>query len=530
MKKKFIYFFIAIIFLLHTFAASVSAVKTTYTVSDAYRESIYYERLSALDLTGDERRDIVNVAMTQLGYHEGNSASELGGGNWNGTGNCVEYNYGNKSVYSNGGTYSYAWCASFVTWCARQAGISTSTVINSVSCDNFVSNFKSRSQYKTRSSGYKPIAGDLIFFLSSDSNRTYASHVGIVVGTDSSGVYTIEGNTTRGFVNYRRYSLNSTYIVGYGIPAYAGTSGKYEDFSFHSGYIEPGIYAVNSSSGILNLRSGPSTSYSSLTTIPSGTLLAISEASGDWGWVVYKGKSGWISLNYVEPSQITVSYNANGGESAPASTVNKSLKAVTLSSDIPSREGYTFLGWAKKSNSSTVDYLPGDIYVDISDITLYAIWERTQYTVEFLDYDGRVISQKIYYYGDETEIPDDPQKESDVKYEYSFFGWDREIVNRVTADISYKAVYVALPIEEEEDKPNDTEHLESEKTDTETQAPETDTREETHTEAVLRSETLKEENLTLNESSCAQTGIEAVVSSLLLVFVTVCFAVLDKKK
>ena len=524
MKKKFIYFFIAIIFLLHTFSPSIGAVKTTYTVSDAYRESIYYERLSELKLTGDERRDIVNVAITQLGYHEGNSASDFGGGNWGGTGNYVEYNYGNKSVYSNGGTYSYAWCASFVTWCARQAGISTSTVMNSVSCDNFVSKFKSRSQYKTRSSGYKPVAGDLIFFLSSGSNRTYASHVGIVVGTDKTNVYTIEGNTTRGFVNYKSYPLSSTYIVGYAVPSYSGTTGKYGDFALKNGYVEPGIYAVNSSSGILNLRSGPSTSFSSLATIPTGTVITVSDASGDWGLVNYRGKSGWVSLNYVKPSQIKISYNANGGEGTPDPTVNQTLEPVSLSSSIPTREGYAFLGWSESKNSTSAEYLPGASYSKIADVTLYAVWERIEYTVEFLDDDGNIISRKNYYYGDKIEIPNDPLKDSDGLYEYSFFGWDKDIAETVKESVSYKAVYVALPVKGETEGPTDTEAPETGTTDGESEP-----KREPYTESLPQTDSLKEETAERSEgSSCTETGVGALISTLALFAVTAFFIVLKK--
>ena len=36
--------------------------------------------------------DIVNVALSQKGYHEGNSNDDLGGNNANGTNNYTEYN------------------------------------------------------------------------------------------------------------------------------------------------------------------------------------------------------------------------------------------------------------------------------------------------------------------------------------------------------------------------------------------------------------------------------------------------------
>ena len=231
MFKKIVSCFAAIFLAVSGAVFTGGALTPAFEVTEIYKSSIYYEKLCKVELTGDQRRDIVNVAISQLGYHEGSSKKDFDGMNWQGNSNYTEYNYANRSVYSNGNTYSYAWCVSFVTWCARQAGIPVTSVINSVSCDSFVTSFKNKSLYKTRASGYRPVAGDLIFFLSSGAKRQYASHVGIVVGTDSSRVYTIEGNTSRGIVNYRSYYLGDTYIVGYATPSYTGSSGNYYTFS-----------------------------------------------------------------------------------------------------------------------------------------------------------------------------------------------------------------------------------------------------------------------------------------------------------
>ena len=78
----------------------------------------------------------------------------------------------------------------------------------------------------------------------------------------------------------------------------------------------------------------------------------------------------------------TISYNANGGSGAPASQTKTYGKALTLSSQLPSREGYDFRGWAKTSNG-TVSYLPGGSYTENSGVTLYAKWELKTFTVTF---------------------------------------------------------------------------------------------------------------------------------------------------
>ena len=431
-------------------AVPIRALTPSYTATDTYKKSIFYKRLESLKLTGDERRDIVNIAITQLGYHEGNSKSDFDGMNYGGTSNYVEYNYANKKIYSNNNTYSYAWCASFVTWCARQAGIATSTVKDSVSCDNFVSDFKSKSRYKTRASGYYPIAGDLIFFKAPGSNRTYASHIGIVVGTDSTYVYTIEGNTSRGLVNARRYALNNSTIVGYAVPNYKGTLGDYSDFELLSGYVEPGIYTVNSSVP-LNIRSGPSTSYSKIGEIPNGAKVETDVASGDFASVTYNGIKGWVSLKYLRLTECyayKITYDTGDANISLSETKKQFGVAVNITNEKPSREGYIFIGWSKSKNATEPDYFSGDSYESDADITLYAVWRPLSVRIEFFDDDGTLLHKKDYEYGDKIIVPDNPDGKVTDGIIYVFESWDSEVDSVATESRKYTAVYRIVDIEE----------------------------------------------------------------------------------
>ena len=79
-------------------------------------------------------------------------------------------------------------------------------------------------------------------------------------------------------------------------------------------------------------------------------------------------------------------YDANGGTGAPASqtrtaahpTVNR--VTFTVPNQTPSKEGYTFKGWADSAAATTAQYQPGDT-VDVkhenSPKTIYAVWEST---------------------------------------------------------------------------------------------------------------------------------------------------------
>ena len=122
-------------------------------------------------------------------------------------------------------SYSYEWCHAFVSWCADQAGVADK-VPKTAACRTGVTWFKNKGQWKARSSGYIPSAGDIIYF---DFNSDGTSdHVGIVTGSSNGRVYTIEGNAkdtvkvNGGYSN--GYATNSSDILGYGVPAYSSTN------------------------------------------------------------------------------------------------------------------------------------------------------------------------------------------------------------------------------------------------------------------------------------------------------------------
>ena len=71
----------------------------------------------------------------------------------------------------------------------------------------------------------------------------------------------------------------------------------------------------------------------------------------------------------------TVSFDANGGIGAPGSQTKTHDVSLTLSSTIPTRTNYNFLGWGTSANSTTATYQAGGSYTANSGVTLYAVWE-----------------------------------------------------------------------------------------------------------------------------------------------------------
>ena len=103
------------------------------------------------------------------------------------------------------------WCACFVSWCYGQMGLSEPRF---AACQSQgIPWFQSHGQWGGRD--YANIApGDAIFFDWDLDGR--ADHVGIVVGTDGSKVYTVEGNSGDA-CKIKSYSLTYECIKGYGL-------------------------------------------------------------------------------------------------------------------------------------------------------------------------------------------------------------------------------------------------------------------------------------------------------------------------
>ena len=103
------------------------------------------------------------------------------------------------------------WCACFVSWCYGQMGLSEPRF---AACQSQgIPWFQSHGQWGGRD--YANIApGDAIFF-DWDLDGS-ADHVGIVVGTDGSRVYTVEGNSGDA-CKIKSYSLSYECIKGYGL-------------------------------------------------------------------------------------------------------------------------------------------------------------------------------------------------------------------------------------------------------------------------------------------------------------------------
>ncbi len=86
-----------------------------------------------------------------------------------------------------------------------------------------------------------------------------------------------------------------------------------------------------------------------------------------------------------QPTTITVSYDKNGGDTAPASH-NISVSGGNLTSDLPTYTDHTFVHWNTRADDSGTSYSPGQKVNFTSDTKLYAIWAAVPTTVRITYY------------------------------------------------------------------------------------------------------------------------------------------------
>ena len=174
------------------------------------------------------------AARSQLGYGEK-------GGGWTKFGDWYAKKFHTSADYKTA-----AWCDMFVSWCAEQAG-ATAAVTGG---KGFAyTPFHASWFYSAGRWGTRPKVGAIVFFDWDGSRRISAiDHVGIVEAVHSDGsVTTIEGNTSNAVMRRRR----RTGIVGYGYPAYAGSSTPSKPGKPSTGKAPkwPGTYLKTGSSG-----------------------------------------------------------------------------------------------------------------------------------------------------------------------------------------------------------------------------------------------------------------------------------------
>lgn len=445
--------------------------------------------------TGNQREDIIGVALTQLGFQEGPF-------------NDTKYGTWNNLPYQ-------PWCASFVSWCARQAEISTD-ILNKSGLAR-PSYFGVRYYHGSR---YTPQPGDLFF-------TEGFTHVGLVYKVEGNDFYSIEGNGSDDYSTDGYYVISNKRPISqhyFGVPDYEGCD-KDHDYvrgqdaahphktyyscttcgdKFYTGYTAivsdcrscfncgcstayAGYYRVNTNDIPLKLWASHSRSGDPLGLVPDGSVVyAYGGTSNGWMHIEYDGLRGHVAIknlrsyyaapdtpvitaeqtDYVRGDSVTftwhqdakaeeyhlqilnngevlvesdvgttrsytlksaaagayeirvsaanltgwsdagilnltvrdtytVTYDACGGTGGPGPQTQILGTAMTLSAQIPIREGYTFLGWTDEQAGSFAKYGPGSSLISDRNLTLYAVWRQSTAPAQTLEIEN--MPQRILY-------------------------------------------------------------------------------------------------------------------------------------
>lgn len=252
-------------------------------------ESTWKKTMADVVLTGDWREDLLNIAMTQLGYEE----SEV---------DFIVDENGLKQGYTRYGEWygsSYAdWCGMFISFCLEHAGISAAQFPREANPSKWKKQLSWQSAYVDDEDEYIPQRGDLIFFNYKKENAPV--HIAIVEMVTENTIYTLEGNSEKK-VRLCEYPRDDERIVGYGNTAALMEKAEVEipDTAPELPFVpEAGVTALTREDGIY-IRADATTRSIILVPVPdAGETVFVKYATATrdeiWYAVDYNGVSGYI--------------------------------------------------------------------------------------------------------------------------------------------------------------------------------------------------------------------------------------------
>ena len=336
---------------------SLSASAATYRngaqsgPSSSYKNGKYYKNYLKVPITGDNRTDLLAIALSQLGYQEGASngafSGEVSGGQ-----NYVEYSYNMGDLGLGYGGSDYPWCACFVSWCLYQSHCTDQAtykdlarnhsgdyryIWKEISCSQWVRQLKGAGYYKYSAyegGSYTPKYGDLVFF----QNSGGVAHIGMCLYTSGGRIYTVEGNTSDasgleangGGVYFKNYSLSTSYINGYGVLPYVSDS-SVAKIDYSGANPTPGLYVANAAKYIYSSETATSYSY----VIPRFSMFEITKI-GTGGTRLYgtfttttgATVTGWVNNNSDRIIQLSSSEPSVSAEELAREELEKTIASA----------------------------------------------------------------------------------------------------------------------------------------------------------------------------------------------------------
>lgn len=178
-------------------------------------------------------------------------------------------------------------------------------------------------------------------------------------------------------------------------------------------YVDPGaipapspIWEVIEAAGV-NLRENPGTGADNppVGAYAYGTQFEVLETTEADGYLWARTADGWCALRMLDGDEVyctpvysaaeyAVTYHTNGGTGGPEAQTKLPGTVLKLSTVVPTKKGYRFLGWSPDPSAISADYAPGSEYWTDAPLALYAVWmpERDIYAfgIDVSAYQGDV--------------------------------------------------------------------------------------------------------------------------------------------
>lgn len=188
--------------------------------------------------------------------------------------------------------------------------------------------------------------------------------------------------------------------------------------------------AVTCNNGSIKIQSGTTSSGGSSSSSSPSSSSGGNSPSGGGSNSNHHSHNNSVTI----PTTCNITYNGNGntGGSIPTDATDYQQGAVISILGNPgnlSKEGYTFEKWNTASDGSGTSYVSGDsITAGTSNILLYALWSRKQYTIKFDENGASPVNDMLMNY--DSYICNAPQTS---KAGYIFDGWysDSSLKNKV---------------------------------------------------------------------------------------------------
>ncbi len=221
--------------------------------------------------------------------------------------------------------------------------------------------------------------------LSMSDNVGVVSYYWGTSGSPSSSSYTSVSSSTSKTVTKTVSSAGTYYLF---VKDAAGnttsTSMTFYKTTFNTnggGSVSPS-YSINKSGSSITLSMKPTrTNYTFLGWSTSSSATTASYAAGSGLYV--NANRTLYAVWQKNPTTSTVYYNGNGGSGIPNPQTKIPGTPLTLSSQVPKRSGYAFVGWATSSTATKAAYQPGDQFKNNTNTTLFAVWQKGAYRIAF---------------------------------------------------------------------------------------------------------------------------------------------------